>query len=491
MKIFTKIFMCVFLWACGTVYVPAQDIYLSIPAHNIFQRTEFNTVQNILNTNGNRKWRKLPGPDKAFSTESPAIRSVSGSSFTQAGSNISLPASVLRWQLNSIGGNTSIKGGTVPGFKWFDTNAQSWYDLNPGLLSGEDDFTAGAVAFTFKIPSLEFSENVFVSGEYSMSVAHNYSGPGLLSLSDPIIFEPASSFEVVLVIPSAISWLSYHPAKYIEVSSLDDYRTASTFYLGDPIPAGAGHTVPFNLWVGTSSSSVTFTSSKGEAGMRDVSLIRLGSKYPGLKTESLSDGPKNYSVSPFEVLPGNRQSFPLQFSLSARDFRNYFFEAGTYTFQLDLEAKSTDNTISQRQTTDVTLKVLPMSEINVSASGRSVYFDFNTPAHYQQGQSKVVPNQIRLSNNEHFELYVRSESSFFKREGISSDIKSGILEVGVDGRRSVSLSVIPQKIIFDGIPVLDQELDIRYTISGESARSLLSAERAVYSMDVIYSFTAL
>src|SRR5699024_10714475 len=117
-------------------------------------------------------------------------------------------------------------------------------------------------------------------------------------------------------------------------------------------------------------------------------------------------------------------------------------------------------------------------------------FDFRTAEHYHHGQSKVIPHQIRLSNNENFELYVKSDTEFFKKEGISSDIRSNILQIGV-GSAEVPLSVTPQKIISNGAPVLDHELDMKYTISAESAQSLIDKEKTTYSIDVIYSFTAL
>jgi hypothetical protein len=77
----------------------------------------------------------------------------------------------------------------------------------------------------------------------------------------------------------------------------------------------------------------------------------------------------------------------------------------------------------------------------------------------------MIPNQIMLSNNENFELYVKSDENYFKKGGLQTDINSNILQIGVDGSSvNVPLSKTPQKILFNGTPVLDRGLNIRYTI---------------------------
>ena len=263
-------------------------------------------------------------------------------------------------------------------------------------------------------------------------------------------------------------------------------------------PAELGNTVDFNLWAKASSATIQFTSSKLPyiPGTRNISLIQLGSTGTGtvLTKKALSATSQNYSSSSLVVKAGNRNNFTLQLSVSAADFKTHFFEAGTYTFQLNLDAKSSSGTfpaISALQDTDVTLKVLPLSEITIPTSGQTVNFDFNTSAHYSQGQSKVIPNQIKLSNNETFELYVKSDEDYFKKGGVQTDIDSDILQVGVDGSTLVPLSTSPQKIISSGTPVLDQELNIKYTIPPTGAQRLIGKEKTTYSISVIYSFTAL
>lgn len=113
---------------------------------------------------------------------------------------------------------------------------------------------------------------------------------------------------------------------------------------------------------------------------------------------------------------------------------------------MNFNAGSTDNSINSPQNTAVQLKVLPLSEITIPSSGRSVNFNFNTAAQYTDGQSQMIPNQIMLSNNENFELYVKSDENYFRKGGLQTDINSNILQIGVDGGSvNVPLSKTPQK----------------------------------------------
>lgn len=478
MKIYVGFFLAVLF--CSTS-VRAQDVYIEIPINNIFNRTEFSTVKNILNTGSHTSWRtNFIGLDVV----DPTIKSTSGDYFTHTTLlSIVLPTDILRWRLVSIGGRIPPfrLGDVWPIYKWFNTDEQTWYQ--PLTTLGYR--TSGNVAFNFNIPKEKFTINAFHVGNYSLDVTHNYIENGYHA----IVFTP-DNFQVILSIPAAIRWMSDTPTKYIEISSLDEYRSTATQLLGDLGAYKLGNTVDFNLWAKASSSLVQFTSSKNVQGTRDISAIKLGSASPKLNNLPLTSIFQNYSSSNFEVEIGNRNTFSLELAISANDFKTYFYEAGTYTFQLNLDAKSTDNTVSSVHNTDVTIKVLPLSEITIS-SGQEVNFNFNTTFDYQQGKSKVMPNQIKLSNNENFELYVKAGTSFFKKTGIESDIDSDVLQVGIDGTSSVSLSTVPQKIITNGSPVLDQELDIKYNISPDAAQSLIGKEKTTYSIDVIYSFTAL
>ena len=484
MKTLARFFTNILIVVCGSILIKAQDVIIDVQAMNIFNRAELITPKRVMNTGSNNNWR-ITG-----SSKTPTIKSISTNHFTLENSlSTNLPTSVLQWQLLSIGTDRPVNHGSTPGYKYFTTAAQSWFE--PAVHTGQD-YTPGIILFNFKIPASEYLNNAFYAGVYSINITHNYIPGGPYQIH----FTPYE-FKVKLAIPAAISWLTNTPTKYIEISSLSDYRSTAEHILGDLVPAELGNTVDFNLWAKASAPSIDFTSSKGVSGSRNISAIQLGSTGPGtvLPKKALSATAQNYSSSNFVVKPGNRNNFTPQLSISAADFKQHFFEAGTYSFQLNFNAQSTVGTnpqISSLQNTDVTLKVLPLSEITIPTSGQTVNFDFKTSAAYSQGLSKVMSNQIKLSNNETFELYVKSDENYFKNGGIQTDIKSNILQIGVDGSSlNIPLSTTPKKIFQSGNPVLDQELNIKYTIPSSGAQNLIGKEKTTYSINVIYSFTAI
>ena len=455
----------------------AQDVYLTIPENNIFNRTEFTSVPTRVMTNANRtNWDYglfLIGP------VAPTFTSLSGPNFTHTSSSFTLPGSTLLWQLESMGGQLPSTGisGFLPGFQSFSTSALKWFE--PPTTSFGGGFSRGNINFTFKIPAAQFAANTYRAGNYSMDITQNYND-----------FTPRN-FKTILVIPSFIRWVTTSLTKYIEVSSLNDYRNTGTrvFSLDNTEIA---HTVNFNFWARAASTNVQFTSSKGVPGTRSVASIRLGSNGSALTSRALSANFQNFSPANFSVVAGNRNSFIPELYVSAEDFKNNFFEAGTYTFELNFNAASTDNSINSFQNTAVQLKVVPRSEITIPSSGRNVNFNFNTAAHYIDGQSQMIANQIVLSNNESFELYVKSDENYFKKGGLQTNINSNILQIGLDGSSvDFPLSKTPQKILINGAPVLDRGLGVRYTIPAAGAQSLVGKENTTYSINVYYSFTAI
>ncbi len=467
----------IFTVYCGSTVTKAQDVYLSIPENNIFNRTEFTSVPTRLMNTNRTNW------DYGFfgiGPVAPTFTSTSGPSFTHSSTSLfTLPNSVLLWQLESMGGQLPSVGfsGSLPGYQSFSTSALKWFE--PPTTSFGGGFNRGNINFTFKIPASQFNANAFRSGSYSMDITQNYND-----------FTPRN-FKTILVIPSSIRWLTASLTKYIEISSLNDYRSTGTrvFSLDN---AEIAHTVDFNLWAKATSPNIQFTSSKGVPGTRSIASIKLGSNGSALTTKALSGNFQNFSPANISVVAGNRNSFVPELYVSPEDFKNNFFEAGTYTFELNFNAISTDNSINSLQNTSVQLKVLPRSEITIPSSGRNVNFNFNTAAHYTNGQSQLIPNQILLSNNESFELYVKSDENYFKKGGLQTDINSNILQIGLDGSSvDIPLSKTPQKILFNGTPVLDRGLNVRYTIPSAGAQSLVGKENTTYSINIYYSFTAI
>ncbi|MGO2359016.1 hypothetical protein [Mesonia sp.] len=478
MKTYNWIVLGVLLFASSTMLVKAQDVNITIPVQNIFNHTEFTAVQTVMNTQGSSNWRA--------GAINPTIRSMSGNNFIHTSMpGFSLPTSVLHWRLASIGGQLPRYhwGDKWPGYKWLTTSYQTWY--HPSIYS---NYTPGNIDFSFKMPSNAFINHAFRAGDYSIQITHNYGVSGFYTIE----FSP-DSFYAILSIPKAISWLTGNNTAYTEISSLNKFRAASSEVLWDLGTFELGNTVDFSLFAKAASSNIQFTSTSGVQETRDISLLKLGGNHPKISTLSLTSVNKNFtSGNSFSVENGNRNGFQLNISLSQADFKNYFFQAGTYKFQVNLNAKDTNNSIAAPQNVDYTLKVQTLSEITIPNLGHSINFEFNTLAQYQNGQTKLIPSQLRLSNNETYELYVKTDAAFFKKAGIQSDVPSSILQVGIEGGSpEVVLSTTPQKIVNNGTPVLDKNLNMNYSISADAAQTLVAKEKSTYSINVIYSFIAL
>lgn len=472
----------------------AQDVHITVPAENIFNATEFNTTQTVMNTNGYSYWR---WNQTAFHPVDPTVRAIAPANFTNTENpGISLPASILQWRLASIGGQippfadndngNSMDNDIWPGFKHFTSSDQTWFE--PGYWN--EPLTPGNINFTFKIQSQEFQNELFTSGEYAIQISQNYgtAGPN----SNGVIFTP-STFYIYLTIPEQLSWITASNTAYKEINTLDAFRNAPSEVALDLGNFDLGSTVDANLFAKAASSAIQFTSPGNAQETLDIGLLSVSGDSPNINTFPLSSTAQNLTAgSPFTVNSENRHNFQLQALLSKEDFKTHFFEAGTYTFQMNLKAKSTDNSIAKQQNIDYTLKVQPLSEINIPSGGSTINFEFNTATQYQQGQTQTISDQIKLSNNKNYELYVKSNAPFFKKEGVQSNIPASILQVGVDGGApQVDLSTTPQEIIDNGMPVLDKNLTLKYSISAESAQTLIPKESGTYTTTITYSFTAL
>lgn len=476
MKAFRSFLIATITTCCSITATKAQDVYINVPVNSIFDRTEYTSLPTtVMNTNRSNWDYNFWG----FLPTDPTFTSTSGPNFTHNASTSTLPSSVLLWQLESMGGRLPATGlqGYLPDFQSFKTSPVLWF--GPPISAYAGGFNPGNINFTFKVPGAQFSAYAVQAGNYTMNISQNYS------------FTP-SAFKTILVIPASIRWVTSVLTKYIEISSLSDYRITGNKVLGNLGSLEVGHTTNFNLWAKAASSTIQFTSTKGVNSTRNISTIKLGSNSNVITPKNLSATYQNFSAAANPVVVGNRTSFIPELSLTAEDFKNLFFEAGTYTFELNLNARSVDNAINTIQNTSVQLKVLPKSEIIIPSSGQNVNFNFNTAAHYANGQTQTIPGQISLSNNENYELYVKSDENYFKKSGLQADINSNILQVGIDGGSvSAALSKTPQKILSNGTPVLDRSLNVKYTIPASGAQTLVGKENSTYSINVYYSFTAI
>lgn len=456
----------------------AQDVYVEIPTSYIFNRSEYITIKNVMNTQNHTHWRAGP--------LNPKIKSNSGDYFrhTTLPGKL-LPTSILHWRLQSMGGKTPpfYHSDSWPDYKWFASWYQTWY--HPSVFS---TYRSGGIDFTFKVPQNQIANNAFHAGKYKIEIEQDYGRSGFYTIE----FSP-QYFNTYISIAEDIKWLLFNDHKFHDITSLNQFREGSSPVLINLGPMQIGHTVDFKLFAKSDERNVKFQSLNGDIRKFDISVMTLGSNNTKFTTAPLGDSWKNYTPNgSFIVDIGNRSSFELLLSISSEDFKNHFFEAGTYTFQLELESRSSNDALRSQKNIDVSINVPALSEISLPRGHTDVNFTFNTMVKYNEGQAQTISNQIRISNNKNYELYVKSSESYFSSNGIQTDLKAAVLEVNVDGNpQKVALSTHPQKILNNGTPVLDKNLNMTYSISPEAAQSLISKEKKSYGINVIYGFTAL
>lgn len=474
-------FVFLFLFILAAIpLINAQDVYIQLPTNDLFNRSEYLRVEMIMNTQGNKSWRALPG-------KNPNIRSTSGDNFRHTTRpNTLLPSSVLHWRLANIGGSQPPfnSGDVWPGYKWFNSSFQTWYQ--PYSSAGR--YNSGDIEFTFKIPSREMANNAYYAGEYKISLEQDYGRSGWYAIE----FSP-ENFYTYISISEAIEWFLISKNKLFEITSLHQFRPTGSPLLINLGPMEIAHTIDFNLYAKANDQNIKFNSLNGRDRKINVGVVKLGSINPKIATLALTSNWLNHSTnSHFAVERGNRSAFELQLSIKDEDFRTHFFEAGTYTFSLELGARGTTYSKKSEKEIDVTFVVPTLSEITIPGGANEVNFIFNTMAQYNQGQSKTIPKQIRVSNNENYELYVKSSNAYFNSSGMQSELKASILEVSIEGdSNNVKLSKTPQKILKNGTPEIDRDLNITYSISPTTAQSLISKQKSTYSIHLIYSFTAI
>jgi len=189
MKIIGCIITGIFIMLGGLSVAKAQDVYLTIPENNIFNRSEFTSlptkVMSTNRTNWDYNFLGLYPTDPTFTSAS--------ANFTNTSTNSVLPSSVLIWQLESMGGQLPSTGylGSLPGFQSFRTSPIKWFNAPASIIFG-GGFNRGNINFTFKIPAAQFAANAFQAGNYSIDISQNY-----------VDFTPRN-FKTILVIPSSV-----------------------------------------------------------------------------------------------------------------------------------------------------------------------------------------------------------------------------------------------------------------------------------------------
>lgn len=460
--------------------VAGQEINITVPSHHLGSHQAFISVHDLLFSN-EKDWKKISDGINHSNVINPAFKVIGEPRFIHTSEPaVSLPASVLEWRLESIGGVSPLfaKGDFWPGYKTFSTSEETWYE--PG--NAEKPLTPGAIRFSFKIPSQAFAQHKFLAGTYQMKITHNYSYESASPLNE-VFFSP-SVITINLIINEVLDW-NYSPQSIVyEINNLDIFRSDLNVDLGDFHMTSS---VPFRITAQLRENTLRYFSA-GEIKHKKIPQLQLLSPHPDISAIALNTQQQNLMGSTTEKNLGSTD-FKLLLKVPAAELKKKFFEAGDYHFQINLEAEEPGSFSSGKQVVDVHLKTLPLSEISRNEAAQVVNLDFKTSDDYKYGMKKTIPNQLKISNNENFEFHIKAGTTHFLKSGIKSEISSETLHIGVEGNSPVELSPKPQ-ILLKGEPVLDKDLNITYEIPSEKAQNLFGKEEGAYSIEVFYYFTA-
>lgn len=475
-----------FLFLSVTIF--AQPVNINLERTHILNATAYSANIPSGTLSGNYYWWWRADNRSTSDNEMWSMLKSSTSNFTHT--NIpteTYSVNNVLFRLHSIGGATpgsAALAGTWPAEKNLTTYFQSFFQPTYRFSWT----TLGTVIMTYNIPATNLTNKKFVAGTYSTDIIHNqYQTP----YQDLYIYP--NSWKMNIVVPAFTIWNSgdlYYSTTLNSNNFIgNDYEiTLNNFQIG--------HTVPAFVDV-KGQAEISFTpSGGGVASTRPLSALQITSSSALLSTKTLSNSFQTLNTTAIPVATGNKTSLPLKIKLSATDLANSFFNAGTYTFNLDIRTRNIDNSISDTKTISVTIITNTISDIHFKDEYQSVVFDFNTTADYQLGKSINMSDHINITNNRPFQIYVKSTSAYFTLNSTPTTIPVSIVRIeNGNGETQVmpkELSTTPQNIINNANPVLNRGLSIKYTIPPTKTDILFNKPTGVsYITSVIYSFTNL
>ncbi len=460
----------------------SQSIDLNLTQDNILNETEyFATLNSGYLFMGGLGWRRTTINRFVM------LRSTN-QNFIHNNGIYSLPTSLVNFQLSSIAGYSPGSSGLSTQWpipeRFITTSFQSF--LQP-LYAGSRAYS-GDIMINYRIAANSFVSNMFIAGTYSADIVHNQ--PHSLIYND---IEPSGGGKMNINVPAFTVWnsstLNYSVALNAENFTGTDYEiTLNNLEIG--------HTVPSFVEI-KGQAPITFTpAGGGVTSTRPLSALQITSNNTVFSTKTLTNAYQALNSTALPVAAGNKTSVPLKIKILSAELASNFFEAGTYTFNLDVRTRSNDNSVADVKTIAVTIVTNAISYIRLKDENQSVVFNFLTSADYQTGKSVNMPGHINITNNKPFQVYVKSSGNYFTLNSTPTSIPVSIVTVenGTGETQVISkpLSATSQNIIRNATPVLNKQLSIKYTIPPSQTGILFNKPTGVtYLTNVIYSFTNL
>lgn len=296
-----------------------------------------------------------------------------------------------------------------------------------------------------------------------------------------------------MVIPGINEW-THSSLNSTQNLNLADFAGAD--YEIDLSHLQIGHTLPAYIDI-KAVGAINYTpAGGGVSATRPLSLLKITSPSAALGTKTLSNTYQTLNNTALPVIVGNKTAIPLKIKILAKDLASYFFMPGTYTLSLNIRTRNQDNTVADTKTIGINIVTNAIGNIQFGAGNQAVEFNFLTAADYQSGISVDMQDHILITNNNAFQVYVKSTSDYFTLNATPTSIPVSIVRIGNGTGEtqilSKPLSTTPQNIIGNASPVLKRQLSIKYTIPPSQTGILFNKPTGVpYLTNVVYSFTNL
>ena len=440
------------------------QVIISLPQANIQSRADYNQIFNV-------------GQYTSVLTLLPTFRVKANTTSFSSTTGVSVPLSIAHIKLNSIG-SLSLLG----------TSSEVTLSVNNGnLYSSLATVSSGALTANVRLSS---GSQTWIAGTYDSNLS--FSTQGVLAGSITPTTLPFS-----ISVPGFISPPAQVGTTSILVNNLSFYRSVNGISTAKVIPLTT--TVPYIPSLKTTNTQFSFNTTLPYNTLPTAPVSAVNTTLTGISTATniaLSTTDQAMTNTTGIAVPSNNtQSLTASYSISASQLKTSFIQAGTYSVPLahtwsKLATAYPTGTLQAQSSGNLEIVVSDLAEL--VASQQAVSLDFGTTADYKNGVSKDMPTHLRISKTTPYNLYVRASTASFI-SGTNS-IPLNALRIGPmanqTGMNTITLSTTAQQLIQSADPVIDRNLNIRYSIPASETSKLLNKPAGTYSATIVFSFVA-
>ncbi len=349
--------------------------------------------------------------------------------------------------------------------------------------------STGPVTIQYRIPAEEMTNFAWKAGTYTTNLTYTTPAPVALNLclgqanyanTLRIIVEPFISSDATPVT--------------LQVNDLNHFRSSGVSAVTS-LPSR--FTVPPGFRIKSATSLFNYTA--GYLGAPNpstgVNTINVKTIAPTTGSDlSLNTGYQNLSpTGGFTIPAGNFLNPEIQYSISAATLRNSFVQKGTYATTLNYQAFDAGTnpvaaTVSNN--TSLQVEVADIGELQVNT--QDITLAFTNVNDYAQGVSVNLSNALTISKTTAFDVTIKTAGTHLTKGSDLIPVQAVSVEsaTGDPYVNTVQLSPTAQNIISSHAPVIDKQVDLRYTITAANVSHLMNKAAGTYSTTLTFSLVA-